>query len=160
MPGGVDEGVNLWPKASFAPSVPLSSGVIRTALPNMDRETRDQYVLVIQAKDMVGQMGGLSGTTSVTVTLTDVNDNPPRFAHSKIQLLIVPAGTIKLVMSSSCHVLNSSAIRIKPPTPCFTYTFFFVLAEWGFKDLLSLENHLISDKQMRVQLVLCSMNAV
>lgn len=49
----------------------------------MDRETRDQYVLVIQAKDMVGQMGGLSGTTSVTVTLTDVNDNPPRFAHSK-----------------------------------------------------------------------------
>lgn len=49
----------------------------------MDRETRDQYVLVIQAKDMVGQMGGLSGTTSVTVTLTDVNDNPPRFTHSK-----------------------------------------------------------------------------
>lgn len=59
------------------------SGVIRTALPNMDRETRDQYVLIIQAKDMVGQMGGLSGTTSVTVTLTDVNDNPPRFSHSK-----------------------------------------------------------------------------
>lgn len=59
------------------------AGVIRTALPNMDRETRDQYVLVIQAKDMVGQMGGLSGTTSVTVTLTDVNDNPPRFTHSK-----------------------------------------------------------------------------
>lgn len=58
-------------------------GVIRTALPNMDRETRDQYVLVIQAKDMVGQMGGLSGTTSVTVTLTDVNDNPPRFSHSE-----------------------------------------------------------------------------
>lgn len=49
----------------------------------MDRETKDQYVLVIQAKDMVGQMGGLSGTTSVTVTLTDVNDNPPLFAHSK-----------------------------------------------------------------------------
>lgn len=56
----------------------------------MDRETRDQYVLVIQAKDMVGQMGGLSGTTSVTVTLTDVNDNPPRFSHSKAPLLIVP----------------------------------------------------------------------
>lgn len=54
----------------------------------MDRETRDQYVLVIQAKDMVGQMGGLSGTTSVTVTLTDVNDNPPRFTHSKGLLLI------------------------------------------------------------------------
>lgn len=63
----------------------------------MDRETRDQYVLVIQAKDMVGQMGGLSGTTSVTVTLTDVNDNPPRFAHSKTLFLIVLTGLIKLV---------------------------------------------------------------
>lgn len=78
-------------------SLVLSSGVIRTALPNMDRETRDQYVLVIQAKDMVGQMGGLSGTTSVTVTLTDVNDNPPRFAHSKTLFLIVLTGLIKLV---------------------------------------------------------------
>uniref|UniRef100_A0A665X9U2 Cadherin domain-containing protein n=1 Tax=Echeneis naucrates TaxID=173247 RepID=A0A665X9U2_ECHNA len=68
-------------------SVEPKTGVIRTALPNMDRETRDQYVLVIQAKDMVGQMGGLSGTTSVTVTLTDVNDNPPRFTHSKSPLL-------------------------------------------------------------------------
>lgn len=49
----------------------------------MDREAREQYLLVIQAKDMVGQMGGLSGTTSVTVTLTDVNDNPPHFSRSK-----------------------------------------------------------------------------
>uniref|UniRef100_A0A4W5PNL1 Cadherin 7 n=1 Tax=Hucho hucho TaxID=62062 RepID=A0A4W5PNL1_9TELE len=61
-------------------SVEPKTGVIRTALPNMDREVKDQYVLVIQAKDMVGQMGGLSGTTSVTITLTDVNDNPPRFS--------------------------------------------------------------------------------
>lgn len=58
-------------------------GVIKTALPNMDREAKDQYLLVIQAKDMVGQNGGLSGTTSVTVTLTDVNDNPPRFPRRK-----------------------------------------------------------------------------
>lgn len=75
---------------SMSDSLPLSSGVIRTALPNMDRETRDQYVLVIQAKDMVGQMGGLSGTTSVTVTLTDVNDNPPRFTHSKTPVPVFP----------------------------------------------------------------------
>lgn len=60
------------------------TGVIKTALPNMDREAKDQYLLVIQAKDMVGQNGGLSGTTSVTVTLTDVNDNPPRFPRSKL----------------------------------------------------------------------------
>lgn len=62
---------------------PLCAGIVRTALPDMDREARDQYLLVIHAKDMVGQMGGLSGTTSVTVTLTDVNDNPPHFSRSK-----------------------------------------------------------------------------
>ncbi|XP_059803490.1 cadherin-7a isoform X1 [Hypanus sabinus] len=62
-------------------SVEPKTGVVRTALPNMDREAKDRYLLVIQAKDMVGQMGGLSGTTSITVTLSDVNDNPPRFSR-------------------------------------------------------------------------------
>ncbi|KAG7455402.1 hypothetical protein MATL_G00256250 [Megalops atlanticus] len=69
-------------------SVEPKTGIIRTALPNMDREARDQYLLVIMAKDMVGQMGGLSGTTSVTVTLTDVNDNPPRFSRKSYQFTV------------------------------------------------------------------------
>lgn len=49
----------------------------------MDRENKEQYQVVIQAKDMAGQMGGLSGTTTVNITLTDVNDNPPRFPQSR-----------------------------------------------------------------------------
>lgn len=49
----------------------------------MDREAKEEYTVVIQAKDMGGHMGGLSGTTTVTITLTDVNDNPPKFAQSK-----------------------------------------------------------------------------
>lgn len=49
----------------------------------MDREVREKYQVVIQAKDMAGQMGGLSGTTTVNITLTDVNDTPPRFSSSK-----------------------------------------------------------------------------
>uniref|UniRef100_A0A8C3N234 Cadherin 8 n=1 Tax=Geospiza parvula TaxID=87175 RepID=A0A8C3N234_GEOPR len=56
--------------------------IIKTALPNMDREAKEEYFVVIQAKDMGGHMGGLSGTTTVTITLSDVNDNPPKFAQS------------------------------------------------------------------------------
>lgn len=54
-------------------------GIIRTALPNMNRENREQYQVVIQAKDMGGPDGSLSGTTTVNITLTDVNDNPRAF---------------------------------------------------------------------------------
>lgn len=59
------------------------SGLIKTALPGMDREVKEHYQVVIQAKDMAGQMGGLSGTTTVSITLSDVNDNPPRFTKSE-----------------------------------------------------------------------------
>lgn len=55
----------------------------------MDREIKEHYQVVIQAKDMAGQMGGLSGTTTVSITLSDVNDSPPRFANRKV-LLIFP----------------------------------------------------------------------
>lgn len=50
---------------------------------NLDRETRDHYAVVIQAKDMAGSVGGLSGSTTVNITLTDVNDNPPKFPQSE-----------------------------------------------------------------------------
>lgn len=63
------------------------AGILRTAVPDMDRETQDQYLVVLQAKDMGGHLGGLSGTTTVTVKLTDVNDNPPRFTQSEFQQL-------------------------------------------------------------------------
>ncbi|XP_030065029.1 cadherin-6 [Microcaecilia unicolor] len=69
-------------------SVESETGVIKTALPNMDRENKDKYQVVIQAKDMGGQMGGLSGTAVVNITLTDVNDNPPRFPQSTYQFKV------------------------------------------------------------------------
>nr|XP_044988850.1 cadherin-18 isoform X2 [Jaculus jaculus] len=69
-------------------SVDPKTGVIRTALHNMDREAREHYSVVIQAKDMAGQVGGLSGSTTVNITLTDVNDNPPRFPQKHYQLYV------------------------------------------------------------------------
>ncbi|KAM9762096.1 cadherin-24-like isoform 1-T1 [Menidia menidia] len=63
-------------------SVDPETGVLRTAVPDMDREKQDEYLVVLQAKDMGGHLGGLSGTTTITVRLSDVNDNPPHFRKS------------------------------------------------------------------------------
>ncbi|XP_075871647.1 cadherin-6 [Nelusetta ayraudi] len=85
-------------------SVDPNSGVIRTALGpgDMDREQREHYQVVIEAKDMAGQRGGLTGTTMVNITLTDVNDNPPRFTQRIYQFRVpessrsgAPVGRIK-----------------------------------------------------------------
>ncbi|XP_066578263.1 cadherin-12-like [Amia ocellicauda] len=69
-------------------SVDAKTGVIRTALPNMDREVKELYQVIIQAKDMGGQLGGLAGTTTINITLSDVNDNPPRFPKSIFHLRV------------------------------------------------------------------------
>ncbi|XP_042353451.1 cadherin-18-like [Plectropomus leopardus] len=69
-------------------SVDPKTGIIRTAMSNLDRETQDHYAVVIQAKDMAGSVGGLSGSTTVNITLTDVNDNPPKFPQKSYQLYV------------------------------------------------------------------------
>ncbi|XP_052336220.1 cadherin-8-like [Oncorhynchus keta] len=69
-------------------SIDPNTAIIKIALHGMDREMREEYLVVIQAKDMGGHMGGLSGTTTVTVTLTDVNDNPPKFSKSLYEFVI------------------------------------------------------------------------
>ncbi|XP_077208962.1 cadherin-19-like isoform X2 [Paroedura picta] len=77
-------------------SVERTTGVIRTSSP-LDRETIDKCFVVIQAQDMIGQMGGRSATTTATINLSDVNDNPPRFPHRRYHMNIseaAPIGTI------------------------------------------------------------------
>uniref|UniRef100_A0A673JU60 Cadherin-8-like n=1 Tax=Sinocyclocheilus rhinocerous TaxID=307959 RepID=A0A673JU60_9TELE len=83
-------------------SIDQTTAIIRVALAGMDREMREEYLVVIQAKDMGGHMGGLSGTTTVTVTLTDINDNPPKFSKGSYEFTIAedlgigkPGGRVK-----------------------------------------------------------------
>ncbi|XP_061688046.1 cadherin-22 [Syngnathoides biaculeatus] len=64
------------------------TGIIMTAVADLDRETQDRYELVVKATDMAGQMGGLSGSTTVTIVITDVNDNPPRFPQKMYQFTV------------------------------------------------------------------------
>ncbi|NXJ65066.1 CAD19 protein, partial [Rostratula benghalensis] len=76
-------------------SVEPKTGVIRMAS-QMDRETKDQYLVIIQAKDMVGQAGAFSATATVTINLSDINDNPPKFQQRLYHMNVseeAPVGT-------------------------------------------------------------------
>lgn len=69
-------------------TVDKHTGIIMTAVADLDRETQDRYELVVKATDMAGQLGGLSGSTTVTIVITDVNDNPPRFPQKMYQFTV------------------------------------------------------------------------
>ncbi|XP_023806046.2 cadherin-20 isoform X3 [Oryzias latipes] len=78
-------------------SVDAKTGMVRVSLADMDRETRENYTVVIQAKDMGGQLGGLAGTTTINITLSDVNDNAPVFDQRLYQMSVLesaPMGSV------------------------------------------------------------------
>ncbi|KAF3692423.1 Neural-cadherin Cadherin-N [Channa argus] len=58
-------------------SINASTGTIYTVLRSLDRETEDQYLVVVEARDG----GGLAGTGTATIMVSDVNDHPPIFTH-------------------------------------------------------------------------------
>ncbi|KAJ8247352.1 hypothetical protein GJAV_G00245390 [Gymnothorax javanicus] len=53
-----------------------STGTISVAQAGLDRERVDTYLLVVEAKDG----GGMAGTGTATIRVTDMNDHAPRFA--------------------------------------------------------------------------------
>ncbi|XP_072297080.1 uncharacterized protein cdh24b isoform X2 [Eucyclogobius newberryi] len=89
-------------------SVDPQTGILRTAVPDMDRERQDTYLVLLQAKDMGGHLGGLSGTTTVTVKLTDVNDSPPRFTQStwsfSVSELAIPGAEIGRISATDADL--------------------------------------------------------
>ncbi|KAE8598266.1 hypothetical protein XENTR_v10016777 [Xenopus tropicalis] len=74
-------------------SIEPKSGIIRV-VSQMDREAKDLYFVVIQAKDMAGSVGGLSTTTTVTVSLSDVNDNAPKFQQKIYDMSILETSLV------------------------------------------------------------------
>ncbi|XP_077349180.1 neural-cadherin-like [Lithobates pipiens] len=54
-----------------------STGSIYTVLGSLDREKEDRYLIVVEAKDG----GGLSGTGTATIIVSDVNDHAPVFSQ-------------------------------------------------------------------------------
>ncbi|CAM9195556.1 unnamed protein product, partial [Lampetra fluviatilis] len=62
-------------------SINASTGELHTVHGNLDREALPWLRAVVTARDMGGLQGGLVATATVSVTLGDVNDNPPRFTN-------------------------------------------------------------------------------
>uniref|UniRef100_A0A8C2WYZ7 Cadherin domain-containing protein n=1 Tax=Cyclopterus lumpus TaxID=8103 RepID=A0A8C2WYZ7_CYCLU len=54
-------------------SINASTGTVYTVLRSLDREAEQRYLVVVEAKDG----GGLAGTGTATITVSDVNDHPP-----------------------------------------------------------------------------------
>ncbi|TTN99757.1 Cadherin-7 [Bagarius yarrelli] len=89
-------------------SVEPKTGIIVISWPNIDREASETYFVVIQVKDMLGAAGCYSATTTVLITLTDVNDNGPIFQHNLYTFAILesaPVGTeVGRVMAEDADV--------------------------------------------------------
>ncbi|XP_062393955.1 neural-cadherin [Sardina pilchardus] len=58
-------------------SINPSTGTIYTVLRSLDREVEDRYLVVVEAVDG----GGLSGTGTATILVSDVNDHAPAFTQ-------------------------------------------------------------------------------
>ncbi|XP_072567241.1 cadherin-24 isoform X3 [Paramormyrops kingsleyae] len=96
-------------------SVDPQTGILRTAVPDLDRERQDQYLVVLQAKDMGGHLGGLSGTTTITVRLSDVNDNPPRFTQSiwafSVSELAIPGAEVGRISATDADLGDNAKLE-------------------------------------------------
>uniref|UniRef100_A0A3B4A5H4 Cadherin-5 n=1 Tax=Periophthalmus magnuspinnatus TaxID=409849 RepID=A0A3B4A5H4_9GOBI len=55
---------------------------------DLDRESVEQYILVVRAQDMRGLPAGSTATTTVTVSITDINDNIASFTTSESDLTL------------------------------------------------------------------------
>ncbi len=68
---------------------PATGQIITSSL--LDREDKANYQLLVVATDG-GQPQGLSSSATVSVTVADINDNPPRFHHHPY-VTHIPAST-------------------------------------------------------------------
>ncbi|XP_069778671.1 desmoglein-2-like [Narcine bancroftii] len=65
-----------------------SNGEIKTMTSNLDREAQDLYTLLVEARDMDGNPGGLFSTTNLQIQIMDVNDNFPTVEKEEYEVFI------------------------------------------------------------------------
>lgn len=67
-------------------SINATTGTIYTVLRSLDRESEDRYLVVVEARDG----GGLAGTGTATIIVSDVNDHPPIFTQKLYTTQVSP----------------------------------------------------------------------
>lgn len=81
----------------------------------LDRETKDKYNLIVVAEDQ--GRPPLSATASVTVTLTDVNDNDPIFTAQRYEANVFENATL----GTNVSVVISASDKDEGPNGIVTY---------------------------------------
>lgn len=51
-------------------------------------QTVDQYILVVKGQDLNGESGGNTATSTVTINIGDVNDNPPILEKEQVHFFL------------------------------------------------------------------------
>ncbi|KAL3055228.1 hypothetical protein OYC64_018006 [Pagothenia borchgrevinki] len=74
------------------------TGVITTTTNTLDREVQDKYLVIVKIKDMDGATTGLSITGTATITITDINDNPPTFTETSYAVNVPENGKETLIL--------------------------------------------------------------
>ncbi|MEQ2286791.1 hypothetical protein AMECASPLE_006001 [Ameca splendens] len=64
------------------------TGVITTVSNELDRETKDTHRVTVEIRDLKGAPHGLFNTATATITLADINDNPPTFTQTSYKVTI------------------------------------------------------------------------
>ncbi|XP_060099843.1 desmocollin-1-like [Heteronotia binoei] len=93
------------------------TGVITLASSVLDREAVEQYVLLVEARDMGGQPFGLCTTGTAVIQLQDRNDHAP-ICEKGLYEVYVPENTVGM------KIIDIGAIdRDMPETPAWHATF-------------------------------------
>lgn len=80
-------------------SINASTGTIYTVLRSLDREAEERYLVVVEARDG----GGLAGTGTATIMVSDVNDHPPVFTQRLYTTQVSPLKQGKFICIASFH---------------------------------------------------------
>lgn len=74
------------------------TGVITTKTNTLDRELTGNYLVVVQIQDMDGLSHGLVATSTATIVLSDINDNPPTFMKTSYDVAVQENESEKLLL--------------------------------------------------------------